>query len=67
MFMNSYISGELARERRREMLVQAGHQRLVRRLRAESRTAQSDGGSKQRLRSALRAAAGAIGVAVTAP
>lgn len=58
MFMNPYISGELARQRQRDMLTHARHQHLVRRLRAESGTSQRHEQPWQRLRHALRAAAG---------
>jgi hypothetical protein len=57
MFMNPYIGRELARERQREMLAHAERQRLVRRLHAESGTAQSHEWPGHRLRRALRAAA----------
>jgi hypothetical protein len=53
MFMNPCTGAELARQRQREMLAQAGRQRLARRLHATSGTAPS----RQRLRGALRAAA----------
>jgi hypothetical protein len=58
MFMNPYISRELARERQREMLAQARYQRLTRRLHAGSETAQPREQPWQRLRRTLRAAAG---------
>ena len=58
MFMHPYISGELARERQREMLAQARCQRLARRFPAESGTAQHRELPWQRLRRALRAAGG---------
>jgi hypothetical protein len=58
MFMNPYISRELARERQREMLAQARYQRLIRRLHAGSGTAQPREQPWQRLRRAVRAAAG---------
>jgi hypothetical protein len=58
MFMNPYISRELARERQRDMLARARRQRLTRRLHAESGTAQPREQPWQRLRRALRAAAG---------
>ena len=51
MFTNPYLSGELARQRQRDMRAQAERQRLVRRLRATSGTAPA----RQRLRGALRA------------
>jgi hypothetical protein len=51
--MNPDTSAELARQRQREMLTQAGRQRLARRLHATFGTAQS----RQRLRGALRTAA----------
>lgn len=53
MFMNPYISRELARQRQQEMLAQAERQRLARRLHATTGTATA----RQRLRGALRAAA----------
>jgi len=58
MFMNPYINRELTRERQRDMLTQARHQRLARRPHAESGTAQLREQPWQRLRRALRAAAG---------
>ena len=58
MFVNPYISREFARERQREMLAQARCQRLARRLHAGSGTAQRRELPWQRLRRALRAAAG---------
>jgi hypothetical protein len=58
MFMHPYISRELARERQREMLAQAWCQRLGRPLHAGSGTAQHREQPWQRLRRALRAAAG---------
>lgn len=58
MFMNPYISRELARERQREMLAQARCQRLARQLHAESGTAQPLEQPWQRFRHALRVAAG---------
>jgi hypothetical protein len=53
MFTNPYLSGELARQRQRDMRAQADRQRPVRRLHATSGTAPS----RRRLRGALRAAA----------
>jgi hypothetical protein len=53
MFTNPYLSGELARQRQRDMQIQAERRRLVRRLHARSLTA----ASRQRLRGALRTAA----------
>jgi hypothetical protein len=53
MFTNPYLSGELARQRQRDMQAQADRRRLARRLHATSGTAPS----RQRLRGALRAAA----------
>ena len=58
MFMHPYISRELIRERQREMLAQAQCQHLARRLYARSGTAQHREQPWQRLRRALRAAAG---------
>jgi hypothetical protein len=58
MFMNPYISRELARERQRDMLTYARQQRLVRQMRAESGAPQRREQPWQRLRHALRAAAG---------
>jgi len=58
MFMNPYISRELARERQREMLARARCQRLTRQLHAESRAAQPREQLWQRLRRTLRAVAG---------
>lgn len=58
MFVNPYISRELARERQRDMLAHARHQRLVRQLRAGSRTTRHREQPWQRLRRALRAATG---------
>lgn len=57
MFMNPYISGELARERQRDMLATAEHQQLARQFRAQRRTAESGERLGRRLRSVLRAAA----------
>jgi hypothetical protein len=53
MFMNSYISMELARQRQQEMLARAEYQRLARRLHAKPGTAQS----RPRLRGAVRVVA----------
>ena len=58
MFMNPYISRELARERQRDLLTQAGHRRLARRLHAGSGTVQLREQPWPRLRRAVRAAAG---------
>ena len=57
MFMNPYISGELARQRQHEMLAEADRHRLARQLHATSGTARSGQRPRQRLRDALRAAA----------
>ena len=57
MFMNPYLSRELACERQREMLTHAQDQRLARRLHAQPRTAQHRQQPGQRLRGVLRAAA----------
>ena len=57
MFMNPYISAELARQRQHEMLAQADRRRLARQLHATSGTARSGQRPRQRLRGALRAAA----------
>jgi hypothetical protein len=57
MFMNPYISRELARGRQREMLAHADHQRLVRRLHAESGITQSGERPGLLRRCALRTAA----------
>jgi hypothetical protein len=57
MFMNPYISADLIRQRHREMLAQAEHQRLARRLHATSGTAPTGQRTGQRLRVAMRAAA----------
>ena len=57
MFMNPYISTELARERQREMLAHAGHQRLLRPWHAGPGTAQNGERPGRRLRRALRATA----------
>jgi hypothetical protein len=46
MFTHPYIGSQLARERQRDMLAQAGRHRLVRQLREHARTtrrAQRDG------------------------
>ena len=56
MFMNPYISRELARERQREMLAQARCQRLARLLHAGAGIAQHREQLWQRLRRALRVA-----------
>jgi len=37
MFTHAYVGSQLARERQREMLAQAGQQRLVRQLREHAR------------------------------
>ena len=58
MLVHPYISRELARERQRDMLAHARHQRLVRELRAGSGTPPRREQPWQRLRHALRAAAG---------
>jgi hypothetical protein len=58
MFINPYISRELARERQRDMLAQARCQRLARRLHAGSGPAHPREQPWQRLGRALRAAAG---------
>jgi hypothetical protein len=58
MFMHPYISRELVRERHREMLAQAQCQRIARRLYTGSGTAQHREQPWQRLRGALRTAAG---------
>ena len=57
MFMNPYISGELARQRQHEMLAEADRRRLARQLHATSGTARSGQRPRQRRRGALRAAA----------
>ena len=57
MFMNPYLSRELAHERQREMLTHAQHQRLAQRLHAQPGTAQHRQQPSRRLRRVLRAAA----------
>jgi hypothetical protein len=57
MFMNPYISSQLAAERQRDLLAHAQHRRLIRRLRAEAGGRQYREQSKRHLRQALRAAA----------
>jgi hypothetical protein len=52
--MYSYLSGQLAQQRRREMLADAGRQRLARQARAPRRAAPQAG---RPIRRALRAAA----------
>lgn len=53
MFTNPYFSRELARDRQREMLAQAGQQRQARKLARPSRIAE---GTQRRPRRALRIA-----------
>jgi hypothetical protein len=57
MFMNPYISSQLAAERQRDMLAHAQHHRLIRRLHAEARAVRHREQSKRRLRRAPRTAA----------
>jgi hypothetical protein len=54
MFTHPYIGSQLARERQRDMLVQADQQRLVRQLRGHPRASWRAAGTKFRLRRALR-------------
>lgn len=58
MFTNPSRAMEIACERQREMLAGAEQQSLVRRLRAESRTARHGKRPERRLRHARRAADG---------
>jgi hypothetical protein len=54
MFTHPYIGSQLARERQREMLAQAGQQRLGRQLRDLARASRRAEGTGRRQRRALR-------------
>jgi hypothetical protein len=56
MFNHPYITGELARQRQRDMLAQADRQRLGRQLLALARTSRRAEATERRLHGALRIA-----------
>jgi len=56
MFTNSYFTAGVGRERQRERIARAEHQRFVRQIRARSGAAQPVERPVRRLRRALRAA-----------
>jgi hypothetical protein len=56
MFIHPYAGSQLARERQRDMLAQAGQQRLARQLREHARASRRAEGTERRLRRAVRTA-----------
>ena len=57
MFTHPYLASQLARERERDMLAQAGQQRLARQLRDLARASRQAGRTQQRPRYRARRAA----------
>jgi hypothetical protein len=54
MFTHPYIGSQLARERQRDMLAQAGQQRLARQFREHARPSRRAEGTERSLRRAVR-------------
>jgi GAF domain-containing protein len=57
MFVHPHLSGQVARERQRDMLATAEQQRLIRQLRAASRESRHAATPGHRVRTRIRSAA----------
>lgn len=66
MFIHPHLSGQLARDRQRDMLATAGRQRLIRQLRAASRESRHAAAPTHRAHTWVRNAATRLRPAVRA-